>query len=87
MRWTEKKHTPTISQMQGPDYLNQLGKRIRKLRSQRGWSQEEFADICAVNRSYMGRIERGELNLTLDSLQKVGKGLGLSVSALLKGIV
>ena len=73
--------------MQGPDYLNQLGKRIRKLRSQRGWSQEEFADICAVNRSYMGRIERGELNLTLDSLQKVGKGLGLSVAALLKGIV
>jgi transcriptional regulator with XRE-family HTH domain len=73
--------------MQGPDYRSQLGKRIRKLRSQRGWSQEEFADICALNRSYMGRIERGELNLTLDSLQKVGKGLGLSVSALLKGIV
>jgi len=73
--------------MQGPDYRSQLGKRIRKLRSERGWSQEEFADICALNRSYMGRIERGELNLTLDSLQKVGKGLGLSVSALLKGIV
>lgn len=73
--------------MQGPDYRSQLGKRIRKLRSERGWSQEEFADICALNRSYMGRIERGELNLTLDSLQKVAKGLGLSVSALLKGIV
>jgi len=73
--------------MQRPDYRSQLGKRIRKLRSQRGWSQEEFADICALNRSYMGRIERGELNLTLDSLQKLGKGLGLSVSALLKGIV
>jgi transcriptional regulator with XRE-family HTH domain len=73
--------------MQGSDYRSELGKRIRMLRSQRGWSQEEFADICALNRSYMGRIERGELNLTLDSLQKVGKGLGLSVSALLKGIV
>ena len=73
--------------MQGPDYRSQLGKRIRKLRSQRGWSQEEFADICVLNRSYMGRIERGELNLTLDSLQKVAKGLGLSVSALVKGIV
>jgi transcriptional regulator with XRE-family HTH domain len=73
--------------MQGTDYRSRLGKRIRKFRSHRGWSQEEFADICVLNRSYMGRIERGELNLTLDSLQKVAKGLGLSVSALLKGIV
>jgi transcriptional regulator with XRE-family HTH domain len=73
--------------MQGPDYRKMLGKRIRKLRDQRGWSQEEFADICDVNRSYMGRIERGELNLTLDSLQKVSKGLGTSVSTLLKGIL
>jgi transcriptional regulator with XRE-family HTH domain len=73
--------------MQGPDYRRRLGKRIRKLRSEHDWSQEEFADICAVNRSYMGRIERGELNLTLDSLEKVAKGLGVSVSALLKGIV
>jgi XRE family transcriptional regulator, regulator of sulfur utilization len=73
--------------MQDSNYRRRLGSRIRKHRSQRGWSQEEFADICVVNRSYMGRIERGELNLTLDSLEKVAKGLGLSVSALLKGIV
>ena len=73
--------------MQGADPRKMLGKRIRKLRDQRGWSQEEFADICSVNRSYMGRIERGELNLTIDSLQKVSKGLGMSVSALLKGIL
>jgi transcriptional regulator with XRE-family HTH domain len=64
-----------------------LGKRIRKLRDQRGWSQEEFADICGVNRSYMGRIERGELNLTMESLQRVSNGLDKSVSALLKGIL
>lgn len=73
--------------MQGPNPRKVLGKRIRKLRDQRGWSQEEFADICGVNRSYMGRIERGELNLTMDSLQKVSKGLGRSVSELLKGIL
>ncbi len=73
--------------MQGPDYRRRLGDRIRKLRNQRGLSQEEFASVCGVNRSYMGRIERGELNLTLDTLAKVGKGLGTSVWALLKGIV
>ena len=73
--------------MQGSDHRKMLGKRIRKLRDQKGWSQEEFADLCGVNRSYMGRIERGELNLTLDSLQKVSKGLGTTVSTLLKGIL
>jgi len=52
-----------------------------------GWSQEEFAAKCDINRSYMGRIERGELNLTLETVQKVAKGLNESVSALLRGIL
>lgn len=79
--------TPRIARVQGLQYRTLLGTRIRKLRSQRGWSQEEFADICDINRSYMGRIERGELNLTLDSLEKIKKGLGTSASLLLKGIL
>jgi transcriptional regulator with XRE-family HTH domain len=73
--------------MQERYYRKFLGRRIRKLREARRWSQEEFADICQINRSYMGRIERGELNLTLDSLGKVSNGLEISVSALLKGIL
>jgi transcriptional regulator with XRE-family HTH domain len=73
--------------MQGFDYRNRLGRRIRKLREQKGVSQEEFAAMCGVNRSYMGRIERGELNLTLETLQKLGSPLGTSVSALLRGIL
>ena len=73
--------------MQALDYRKRLGQRIREFRDKKGLSQEEFADACEVNRSYMGRIERGELNLTLDTLSKLGRGLGVSVSALLKGIV
>ena len=73
--------------MQELHYRNRLGERIRKFRSKRGWSQEEFADICQINRSYMGRIERGELNLTLESLKKIGKGLDITVSELLRGIL
>jgi len=73
--------------MQGPVYRRQLGQRIRKMRDQRSWSQEEFAAVCELNRSYMGRIERGEINLTLESLEILAKALGISVSALLKGIV
>ena len=72
--------------MQAFDYRRRLGERIRRLRDKKGWSQEEFAYACEVNRSYMGRIERGELNLTLETARRVAKGLGISVSALLKGI-
>ena len=73
--------------MQAPNYRKLLGQRIQKLRDQMGWSQEEFAAKCDINRSYMGRIERGELNLTLETVQKVAKGLNESVSALLRGIL
>ena len=73
--------------MQGPGYRKQLAERIRRLRNQKGWSQEEFAATCNINRSYMGRIERGELNLTLETLEKIANGLSVSVSALLKGIL
>lgn len=73
--------------MQRTGYRQLLGNRIRKVRNRRGWSQEEFAAICGINRSYMGRIERGELNVTLDSLKKVSDGLGTRVSELLKGIL
>lgn len=73
--------------MQAPNYCKLLGHRIQKLRGQASWSQEEFAAKCGINRSYMGRIERGELNLTLETLQKVARGLDETVSALLKGIL
>lgn len=73
--------------MQNHGYRRGLGERIRRLREGRRLSQERFAAVCGINRSYMGRIERGELNLTLESLEKIGKALGQSVSQLLKGIL
>jgi transcriptional regulator with XRE-family HTH domain len=63
-----------------------VGKRVRSLRQKKRLSQEEFADLCGFHRGHMGQIERGEKNLTLTTLQKLGKGLRISVSALLKGI-
>jgi len=64
-----------------------IGNRIRELRSARGWSQEEFADRCEIHRGHMGQIERGEKDVTISTLAKVGKGLEMTVAALLKGIV
>lgn len=63
-----------------------LGKRIRELRSKKGFSQESFADHCGLHRTYMGGIERGERNLTIQTVLTVSKGLGMSMSELLNGI-
>jgi len=64
-----------------------VGARIRELRTARGWSQETFADICEIHRSHMGEIERGEVDVSISTLDKIGKGLDMTVSNLLKGVV
>src|ERR1700691_3145217 len=63
-----------------------LGKRIRGLRQKKGFSQESFADHCGLHRTYMGGIERGEHNLTIQTALTVAQGLGITVSRLLSGI-
>ncbi len=63
-----------------------LGLRIRDLRKQRGFSQEAFAAACGLDRSYMGALERGERNVTLNSLRIIAKTLGVSLSELFKGL-
>ncbi len=59
-----------------------FGQRVRTLRTKQGISQEELADRCGVHRTYMGRIERGETNITLTNIHKVARGLGVSVASL-----
>jgi transcriptional regulator with XRE-family HTH domain len=68
------------------DLQNTLGKRIRELRTKKGFSQESFADHCSLHRTYMGGIERGERNLTIQTVLTVARGLGMSMSELLADI-
>ena len=63
-----------------------VGLRIRTLRKAKGFSQEDFADHCGIHRTYMGSMERGEKNVSLEILAKVAKGLKLSLSELLKDV-
>ena len=63
-----------------------LGHRVRTLRSKRGFSQESFADHCGLHRTYMGGIERGEHNLTIQTVLTIAEGLGVTTSKLLSGI-
>jgi len=63
-----------------------LGERIRELRKKAGYSQEGFADVAGVHRTYMGTLERGEANVSLGNLQKISKALGITLSELFKTV-
>lgn len=62
-----------------------LGRALRNLRKQAGYSQESFADRCHLHRTYMGSVERGETNISLDSIERIARALGLSAGSLLLG--
>ncbi|GHS88882.1 hypothetical protein AGMMS50218_13780 [Actinomycetota bacterium] len=49
----------------------------------RGLSQEQFAEVLGVHRTYMGGVERGERNLTLRSVERLADHLGIDVTELL----
>lgn len=61
-----------------------LGRAVRRLRKGTGYSQESFADRCGLHRTYMGSIERGETNISLDNIERVAKTLGLTAGELLQ---
>ena len=60
----------------------EFGDLVRRLRSERGYSQERFAEVCRIDRSYMGMIERGEVSVTLTMIDRLAGGLGLSLASL-----
>jgi transcriptional regulator with XRE-family HTH domain len=67
------------------DLLRSLGRRIRELRLERGWSQEKFSEICDVHRTWMGQIERGK-NISVNTLANIADGLGVTLSTLFAGV-
>jgi transcriptional regulator with XRE-family HTH domain len=49
-------------------------------------SQEEFADICGLDRTYIGGIKRGERNVALVNIEKIAKALKISLPELFRGV-
>ena len=64
------------------DIKSLLGKRIRDLRKKRGLSQEELGWKSELHFTYIGAIERGEKNCSIITLEKVAKGLEISIKDL-----
>jgi transcriptional regulator with XRE-family HTH domain len=68
------------------DVRVRFGKALRGRRRRLGVSQEEFADLCGLDRTYVGGIERGERNLGLVNIEKLARALKTSLSELFRGV-
>ena len=64
-------------------YLVRLGAAIREVRRKAGLSQEALADAAGIDRAHMGKIERGERNVSLLNVLRIAGALEISASALL----
>jgi transcriptional regulator with XRE-family HTH domain len=65
------------------DIRQRLAKNLRRLRTEKGWSQEDYADRAGVHRTYVSDIERGARNPTIVVVDKLAQPLGVTASELL----
>ena len=59
-----------------------VGQRIRNYRTKKGLSQEKLAELSGCHPTYIGQLERGEKNATLESIERIAAALGVSLSKL-----
>jgi transcriptional regulator with XRE-family HTH domain len=69
-----------------PKYRKILGENIRIHRRSVGWSQEKLAEKANLHRNYIGDIERGEENVSVDALMRIATALKVSLSNLVDEI-
>ena len=68
------------------DLSKVIGQRIRNYRTEKKLSQEKLAELCGCHPTYIGQVERGEKNATLESIEKIASALNISLSTLFEKI-
>lgn len=66
------------------DILVRYGKAVRKLRMKKNISQEDFADMCGLHRTYISHVELGKRNLSLENIEKIAQALDMSLAEFFK---
>ena len=64
----------------------QFGQRLAELRRERRWSQERLAQRARLHRTYVGRVERGEQNISLENIARLARAFDLRISQLFIGL-
>ena len=64
------------------DIAKAVGQRIRNYRTKKGLSQEKLAELSGCHPTYIGQLERGEKNATLESIERITAALGITLSKL-----
>jgi transcriptional regulator with XRE-family HTH domain len=75
-----------VRPMPTSDLLQRFGRRVRERRRSLGYSQEDFAEMCDLDRTYIGGVERGERNISLKNIGQIATALGISIATLLEEI-
>ena len=68
------------------DIKKEIGSRIKAIRKAKGYTQEQLAELAGCHPTYIGQIERGEKNATIESILKITKALKISLSQLFENI-
>jgi transcriptional regulator with XRE-family HTH domain len=64
-----------------------FGQNLKRIRQDRGYSQEVLADRAGLHRTYVGSVERGERNISLVNIATLARALDVSISELFTGII
>lgn len=59
-----------------------FARNLRRVRQERGLSQEKLADLARLHRTYIGSVERAERNVSIDNMERLAEALGVSLTEL-----
>ncbi|MEO0556199.1 MAG: helix-turn-helix transcriptional regulator [Bacteroidota bacterium] len=66
-----------------PQFLKSLGQRVQQLRAQKGLTQQELCDKAEIARSQLTRLEQGDLNITVSTLNALANAMGVTPKTVL----
>lgn len=76
------KLTPTQPTREMSQITKDLGEVIKNLRLESGLSQEQMGGLCGLDRTYIGIIERGGKAITVETAERIARGLGVKLSSI-----
>ena len=68
------------------DFQKRVGARVREIRTEQGYSQESFAEACELHRTHVSLLERGRINITVNTARQIAHILKISLSELFRGL-